>query len=75
MAARGVQAPGLITNIFVAEAWEMWNDREKIPRWIKWIDKVKSFTPPFGCTQVSKQKPDFSKWTLGYRTFKRDFEF
>lgn len=25
--------------------------------------------------QVSKQKPDFSKWTLRYHAFGRDFEF
>lgn len=25
--------------------------------------------------QVSKQKPDFSKWTLRYKAFGRDFEF
>lgn len=53
------------TDISVAEAWELWNDREKIPRWMRWIDKV----------TVSKQKPDFSKWTLRYRAFNRDFEF
>ena len=27
-------------NISVADAWELWNDREKIPRWMKWIDSV-----------------------------------
>lgn len=52
-------------DISVADAWELWNDREKIPRWMKWIDNV----------TVSKQKPDFSKWTLRYRAFDRDFEF
>ncbi|KAG0611530.1 hypothetical protein M758_7G146700 [Ceratodon purpureus] len=52
-------------DISVADAWELWSDREKIPRWMKWIDNV----------TVSKQKPDFSKWTLRYRAFNRDFEF
>jgi uncharacterized membrane protein len=27
-------------DISVADAWELWNDREKIPRWMKWIDNV-----------------------------------
>lgn len=53
------------TEISVADAWEYWNDRERIPRWMKWIDTVK----------VSKQKPEFSKWTLRYGAFGRDFEF
>lgn len=52
-------------DISIAEAWELWSDREKIPQWMKWIDKV----------TVSKQKPDFSKWTLRYHAFGRDFEF
>jgi len=28
------------TEISVADAWEYWNDRERIPRWMKWIDTV-----------------------------------
>lgn len=28
-------------DIPVSDAWELWNDRESIPRWMKWIDTVK----------------------------------
>lgn len=28
-------------DIPVSDAWELWNDRENIPRWMKWIDTVK----------------------------------
>lgn len=33
-------------DISVADAWELWNDREKIPRWMKWIDTVTVHNQP-----------------------------
>lgn len=45
--------------------WALWDDRERIPKWMPWIKSVK----------VQENDPRFSKWTLSTRQFDRDLEF
>ena len=39
--AQSVYRAKVDADIPVSDAWELWNDRERIPRWMKWIDTVK----------------------------------
>jgi uncharacterized membrane protein len=52
-------------DVPLSEAWELWNDRENVTRWMPWITSVK----------VLKDKPEMSKWTLRYEAFGQEFEF
>jgi len=46
-------------------AWALWDDRERIPRWMPWIKTVK----------VQDTDPSLSRWTLSTNQFGRDWEF
>ncbi|KAL4202248.1 hypothetical protein AMTRI_Chr02g262720 [Amborella trichopoda] len=46
-------------------AYNLYLDREAIPKWMSWISSVK----------VLEDKPDLSRWTMKYSAFGRDFEF
>ncbi|KAH7434743.1 hypothetical protein KP509_06G032800 [Ceratopteris richardii] len=43
-------------------AWELWNDREHLNRWMPWIHSI-------------KDRPELSEWCLKYNAFGQDFEF
>ncbi|KAG1668475.1 hypothetical protein FOA52_005248 [Chlamydomonas sp. UWO 241] len=45
--------------------WSLWDDRERIPRWMPWIKTVK----------VLESDPRLSRWTLSTNQFGRDWEF
>lgn len=53
-----VQAP-------IEIAWELWEDRERIPTWMPWITSV----------VIQKENPQMSKWTLSTFQFNRQWEF
>jgi len=53
-----VQAP-------IEIAWELWEDRERIPTWMPWITSV----------VIQKENPHMSKWTLSTFQFNRQWEF
>lgn len=53
-------------NISPAEAYDLWDDTELIPSWMKWVNSVK----------VIESKPrKVSEWTLSTHQFGRDWQF
>lgn len=46
-------------------AWEMWQDKERIPRWMPWIESVK----------VDEEDPAVSEWTLAQEFMGQKFRF
>jgi hypothetical protein len=46
-------------------AWTMWEDRERIPKWMPWIKSV----------IVQPDDPRMSKWTLSTYQFNQQWEF
>ncbi|KAL3688081.1 hypothetical protein R1sor_014390 [Riccia sorocarpa] len=46
-------------------AWDLWEDREGVNRWMPWIHSIK----------VQEDKPELSKWTLRYAAFGQKLEF
>lgn len=53
-----VQAP-------IEVAWDLWEDRERIPTWMPWITSV----------VIQHDNPQLSKWTLSTFQFNRQWEF
>eukprot|EP00270_Netrium_digitus_P004369 TRINITY_DN1543_c0_g1_i1.p1 TRINITY_DN1543_c0_g1~~TRINITY_DN1543_c0_g1_i1.p1 ORF type:complete len:182 (+),score=2.62 TRINITY_DN1543_c0_g1_i1:144-689(+) len=49
----------------LADAFDLWLDRERIPQWMPWISSVK----------VLPDKPELSRWTLKAEAFGQPFEF
>ncbi|EIE22975.1 hypothetical protein COCSUDRAFT_29043 [Coccomyxa subellipsoidea C-169] len=49
----------------VEKAFEMWEDRERIPQWMPWITSV----------TVLPEDPRLSRWTLSTQQFGRNWEF
>ncbi|KAK9903592.1 hypothetical protein WJX75_009471 [Coccomyxa subellipsoidea] len=49
----------------VEKAYEMWEDRERIPQWMPWITSVK----------VLPEDSRLSRWTLSTEQFGRSWEF
>ena len=47
------------------KAWQLWEDRELIPKWMPWIRSV----------TVQPDDPKLSKWLLSTHQFGRDWEF
>jgi uncharacterized membrane protein len=47
------------------KAWQLWEDRELIPKWMPWIRSV----------TVQPDDPKLSKWLLSTRQFGRNWEF
>jgi len=47
------------------KAWQLWEDRELIPKWMPWIRSV----------TVQPDDPKLSKWLLSTQQFGRDWEF
>ncbi|KAL2630206.1 hypothetical protein R1flu_014892 [Riccia fluitans] len=46
-------------------AWDLWEDREGVNRWMPWIHSIK----------IQEDKPELSKWTLKYEAFGQKLEF
>ena len=42
-------------------AWELWEDRTQIPKWMPWITRV----------EIQEEDPRLSKWTLSTYQFNR----
>ncbi len=49
----------------IETAWELWEDRERIPQWMPWITSV----------IIQDGDTSLSKWTLSTHQFNRDWEF
>lgn len=49
----------------LSEAWDLWNDRERLNRWMPWIHSIR----------VLRDRPELSEWLLKYNAFGQDFEF
>ena len=49
----------------IETAWELWEDRERIPQWMPWITSV----------VIQDGDASLSKWTLSTNQFNRDWEF
>ena len=49
----------------IETAWELWEDRERIPQWMPWITSV----------VIQDGDASLSKWTLSTHQFNRDWEF
>jgi uncharacterized membrane protein len=47
------------------KAWQLWEDRELIPKWMPWIRSV----------TVQPDDPKMSRWLLSTQQFGRDWEF
>ncbi|XP_024018180.1 uncharacterized protein LOC21397016 [Morus notabilis] len=52
-------------DVPVSVAYDCYNDREAIPRWMPFISSVK----------ILEDKPDLSRWSLKYKAFGRNIEF
>jgi uncharacterized membrane protein len=52
-------------NAPIEIAWDLWEDREKIPNWMPWITSV----------VIQNDDPQMSKWTLSTFQFNRQWEF
>lgn len=47
------------------KAWQLWEDRELIPKWMPWIRSV----------TAQPDNPTLSRWLLATHQFGRDWEF
>ena len=52
-------------DVPLEDAWELWEDKARIPEWMEWISSV----------IVSPQDPSLSRWTLSTYQFARQWEF
>ena len=52
-------------HVPLAKAWELWEDRERIPNWMPWLASV----------TVLPEDSKMSRWLLSTHQFGRDWEF
>lgn len=51
--------------VSLQDCWELWQDRELMPKWMPWITSVK----------ILDEDPALSRWTLSTYQFNRTWEF
>ncbi|XP_010522848.1 PREDICTED: uncharacterized protein LOC104801319 [Tarenaya hassleriana] len=54
-----------VVGVPISVAYELYSDRESIPRWMTFISSV----------EVLKDKPDQSRWALKYKAFGQNIEY
>ena len=48
----------------VEQVWRVWSDLDAMPRWMSWIESVKTINEP------TKTLPDLTEWTLAANGFR-----
>jgi uncharacterized membrane protein len=55
---------GVTVNTPIEAAWDLWEEKERIPNWMPWISDIR----------VLEEDPSLSEWTLSTFQFNRQWE-